>query len=175
MAGDPDYQPMKTELDALQAATAAVTSAVDLARALTQTTPYEESTSLATVKTGGNPVAAGVTENFMDIAGKGKVLLLDLSAMTDRMAAKITIDGTLIYYSGLGAALTSETEAAHLNAYTATKNTWWELIDHNGAGANSIMAMRIPFYFNTSLKIDIVNRDAATKNYAMSCLYRIRT
>ena len=174
MAGDPDYQPMKTELDALATATAAIEAAVDLARALTVTTSYEEETSLVT----SNYDAFLATATYLDIlniTGKGVLTQLDFYTAVAGTRLYLIVDGENVHMPR-----TSSLSTTPYFTPTKVNDAGGECaLIKNGTydtGNNDYnMYLTRKIYFNTSLRLRVYQSSGSNKIVSYGVSHRIRT
>ena len=175
MAGDPDYQPMKTELDALAAATAAIEAAVDLARGLTQTTSYENNTDIVSTHLYQASTASAEWFTHLDLTGKGVLKLCELASTTTSAWIEITIDGEIVYFVTQFGGLASGADIGSVALMADKETSWWKT-GMNDAGNNRYsMFLKNEFYFMTSLKVRYRQIGGAGKGLGCNTLHRIRT
>ena len=175
MAGDPDYQPMKTELDALATATAAIEAAVDLARSLTQTTPYEENSTMVQSYVRQFAAVSGTEYVAVDVEGKGVVTNLEFSSGYKLASISLIVDGVDIYYaSGSGAVLFGY-DFSSVNTGNNGETGWFRTYMYDDTKDYYYMRNTKPIYFNDSIYVSVKQQAGAAKRLGCVVNYRIRT
>ena len=180
MAGDPDYQPMKTELDALAAAmatletaTEAVTDAVDLARALTLTQRWEEGSNLVNGYDSTNR-AAGSYHTLVSVTGKGYLQEWSVGSVDTMFGMRMIVDGTVIQTISGGAGIHSVLGFWELAKMTDKENSWAKIQQTDAGNTDYSMRLTSSISFNTSLSLQVRTWTGAGANIHSTWTYFAR-
>ena len=173
MAGDPDYQPMKTELDALQAATAAVTSAVDLARALTQTTSYEENSDVEDDAFLVN-ATSGTYYPILDSTGKGVLLDCGWYSRYRDFDTYIYVDGKYLKSLHTGMSVNNAWYFSNLVDYWGGECPWLKVTLDDTANSRFAMVLTKPIYFNSRILVTMRQNSGSGKVFGGTAICRKR-
>ena len=167
---------MKSELDAIKAATEATKAAVDLAASLTQTTSYEENTDWKQA-VDDQYLAAGATYTLLNVTGKGVLRGLMVAGSGEHTQAFIYVDGTQmknVYMDNLGGRVRLYFDIEHIHDWMGSKSDYLEVNNWDTDNDSYSMMLTRYIFFNSSLKIVLKNNNSDSQDVAGNATYRLR-